>query len=93
MATTDYPRLWIIVFGFAFALGAPAVAALPGEVLTPESRGQGFGVWNTVYYIGMALVPAAAGYIVDASGGATGALWFSAALWLAVIPALRYFGG
>ena len=62
------------------------MVALPGEVLSPQSRGTGFGL----FYAGMGVVPVAAGYLVD-RGGEAAVLWLAATLWLAALPALAAF--
>jgi MFS family permease len=81
--------LWSALVGLLVAPAA-GVVALPGEALGVRSRSTGFGLFYTVYYIGMGLAPAAAGYLVDRSGGAA-ALWLAGALWLLALPALGVF--
>jgi hypothetical protein len=49
---------------------AAGVVALPGEALSPQSRNTGFGLFYTLFYAGMGVVPVAAGYLVDRGGGA-----------------------
>lgn len=58
----------IIAFGvLAAAVGAPAglVMALPAQVLRPENRAGGMGVYFTWYYAGMAALPGLAGMARD----------------------------
>ena len=81
--------LWSALLGLLIAPVA-GVVALPGEVLSPESRSTGFGLFYTLFYGGMALMPVAAGYLVDRGGGAA-ALWLAAILWLVTLPALGLF--
>jgi MFS family permease len=81
--------LWSVLVGLLVAPAA-GVVALPGEVLPPRSRSTGFGLFYALYYACMGLVPVAAGYLVDRSGGAA-ALWLAAVLWLSALPALGIF--
>jgi predicted MFS family arabinose efflux permease len=81
--------LWSVLLGLLIAPVA-GVVALAGEALSPPSRSTGFGLFYTVFYAGMALTPAVAGYLVDARGGPA-ALWLAAGLWLAALPALGIF--
>ena len=81
--------LWSALVGLLVAPAA-GVAALPGEVLPPRSRSTGFGLFYSLYYACMGIVPVVAGYLIDRSGGAA-ALWLAAILWLATLPALAIF--
>ena len=81
--------LWSVLLGLLIAPVA-GVVALPGEALSPPSRNTGFGLFYTVFYAGMALTPAVAGYLVDARGEPA-ALWLATGLWLAALPALGIF--
>lgn len=83
--------LWIILFGLAFAAPTAAIVALPGEVLRPESRSTGFGAFWALYYVGMASIPAVAGYLLDVSGRAALPVWFGGALWLMILPTIFVF--
>lgn len=81
--------LWSAIVGI-FVATAPGVVALPGEVLTAASRNTGVGPFYALFYAGMAVAPAAAGYLLDRGGGAA-ALWLGAIRWLAMLPALGLF--
>ena len=70
-------ELWIILAA-ALGLTVGPVMALPGEILTPESRGTGLGVYYTMYYLGTGCLPAIAGWLQDMTGSAVTAIWFSA---------------
>lgn len=69
--------LWVV----AFAIGVPAglIMALPAQVLRPESRAGGMGVYFTCYYVAMAMLPGAAGLARDLSGSAAAPALFAAA--------------
>jgi MFS family permease len=81
--------LWSVLLGLLIAPVA-GVVALAGEAVSPPSRSTGFGLFYTVFYAGMTLAPAVAGYLVDVGGGAA-ALWLAAGLWLSALPALWLF--
>ncbi len=77
-------ELWVVLSAFlGFTVGM--VMALPGAVLSPESRATGLGLYYTMYYIGTGVLPAIAGWIQDTTGSAASVIWFSAAC-LALAP-------
>jgi predicted MFS family arabinose efflux permease len=83
-----------IPLGLALAalFGPPpgAIMAMPGRVLRPDTRAAGLGLFLTVYYVLMALGPAAAGVLGDRFGLAAPVL-FGAALFLAILPLVAVF--
>ena len=54
--------------------------ALPAQVLRPQSRASGMGVFFTVYYAAMALLPGGAGWARDFSGSAAAPTLFAAVM-------------
>jgi predicted MFS family arabinose efflux permease len=82
------PLAALIVFN-----GAPPglIMALPAQVLRAEHRATGMGVYYTVYYIAMALLPGGAGLARDLSGSAAAPLLFSAAMVLLCALGLMLF--
>jgi MFS family permease len=58
----------IVAMGVLRGPCAGGINTLPNEVLRPESRNAGFGVYFTVYYGGIALVPLVAGSLQDLAG-------------------------
>ena len=84
--------LWIVLFGIASAPAVVGILTLPGEVLRPESRATGFGVFYTLMYLGFALLPPVAGYLLDVTRNPAAPLWFSGLLWLSILPPLLVFG-
>jgi len=72
-----------------FAIGV--IMALPSEVLRPESRGVGMGVFFTFMYLGQSGLPPIAGAIQDAVGGNTASLYFAALLVLSILPLFALF--
>ena len=41
------------------------IMALPSQVLSKENRAIGMGIFFTIYYSGMAILPVIAGYVQD----------------------------
>ena len=64
---------------------------LPSEVLRPQSRGPGMGAFYTWYYVGMALLTPAAGFIRDLTGEPGAPLIFAGSLEIAAIAVLVLF--
>jgi hypothetical protein len=75
------------------AIGVPAglIMALPAQVLRPDSRSGGMGVFFTCYYVAMAFMPGAAGLARDLSGSAAAPALFAAAMLLLCVLALMLF--
>ena len=63
------PLLWVVLAGVLGGLPAAALVSLPAEVLRPESRSAGMGIFFTVYYLGCAILPTGAGVLYDRAGG------------------------
>ena len=76
--------LWVILSAI-LGLTVGMIMALPGEVLSPESRATGLGLYYTIYYTGTGILPVIAGWIQDIMGSASFVIWFSAAC-LALAP-------
>jgi len=85
------PLVWIVFGGLVAGLPAGAFVNLPTEFLRPASRAAGMGVFYSIYYLGCAILPAAAGALYDLTGSARSTLWMSAALAFACIPSLQLF--
>ena len=83
--------LWIVLFGIVSAPVTVGSMALPGQVLRAESRATGFGLFFTMNYLGFALLPPVAGYLLDLTGDPATPIWFSAALYLTIVPCLLLF--
>jgi len=86
-----WPLAPFILFGiFAWAPAGP-IMALPGEVLHPDNRGPGMGLFFSWYYLGMGLLPTLAGLTYDLSGKPAAPLYFAAAAMILCIPVLGAF--
>ena len=90
LSTGTAPLPWVLLGGVLGGLPAAALVSLPAEVLRPESRSAGMGIFFTVYYFGCAILPTVAGALYDRAGGGS-ALLMAAGLALACIPLLGGF--
>jgi predicted MFS family arabinose efflux permease len=79
------------LIGAVAGLPCGAMMVLPGEVLRPQNRAAGMGIFYTWYYVGMALLVPIAGVLRDASGSAGAPLRFAGALVFAAMGALVLF--
>jgi MFS family permease len=85
---------WIIIIMGIFG-GAPAgaIVSLPSEILKPENRGPGLGLFITWYYGAMAVLPPIAGWLQDISGNAGAPLYFGSLIMMASLPFLGLLRG
>jgi cyanate permease len=88
---TSVPTIALAVVAVAIGVPAGLIMALPAQVLRPESRAGGMGVYFTCYYVAMALLPGAAGLARDLSGSAAAPALFAAATMLLCIVGLLLF--
>ena len=84
-------KVWLMLLAFGLLAGpcAGPIMALPAKVLRPDSRALGMGVYYTWYYVGMAVLPPAAGYVRDATGLFAAPLLFGCAL--LVLGAIAFY--
>jgi predicted MFS family arabinose efflux permease len=85
------PLLLLVVLGLFFGPPPGIIAALPVEVLRPENRAPGMGLFHTCYYIGMPLLTAVAGLSRDLTGNPAAPLLFGGVMILLVLPVLALF--
>lgn len=84
-------------FALCLAVGligmAPAgvIMILPGEVLRPENRAFGIGIFFSWYFVITAPAPMIAGWLYDMSGKASWPLYFAAVLFVATATANLIF--
>ncbi len=81
----------ILLLGLTIGTWPGAIMALPSQVLSPQGRSTGFGVFYMVYYGIMAVLPPVAGWLRDSTGGATASVLFGAALLALTSAALAVF--
>jgi MFS family permease len=87
------PLLIILVMGIFGGAPAGSIYALPAEILKPENRGPGLGLFITWYYCAMAVLPPIAGWSRDISGDAGAPLYFGGFVILASLPFLGLLRG
>jgi MFS family permease len=83
--------LWILLFGLLRGACTGGIMALPSEVLRPGSRNAGFGLSSTVYFLGLAMIPPLAGWMLDLTHEPRAPLWFAGGLWLMIPLSLLLF--
>jgi hypothetical protein len=64
---------------------------LPSQVLAPEARAFGMGVFFTIYYVVFMMSPMIAGGLADLSGSTGAPLLYGSALLLSCLAALWNF--
>jgi cyanate permease len=70
---------WIIVSGLIAGVPVGVFISRPGEVLRAKTRSTGMGVFYTIFYVGMAIVPPLAGAMSDRTASSAVPIWFAAA--------------
>ncbi len=86
------PALWMVLGGLVMGLPIGVIMSLPAQVLRPESRALGMGLFYLWLYIGHGGVPPLAGTLQDFSGSPAAPFWLVAglaALMLALYLAFR----
>lgn len=83
--------LIFIMLGFVFAPAGGLIMALPAQVLRPENRALGMGIFFTIYYVGMGIFPVIAGYALDLSGNPVAPLILAGVVILLAVVALVGF--
>jgi MFS family permease len=82
----------LVAAGLVSSIAATVVMTLPARALAAESRSFGMGVYWTIFYVGMAGLPPAAGWVADTAGGAAAALGLAAAFFGTAILAVANYG-
>jgi len=81
-----HPTLACLVFGAAVGPLSGAILSLPAQILPPQQRSLGFGVFYTWFYVLMAAGPGLAGQMQDAFATSSAALVAAALLLAAAVP-------
>jgi predicted MFS family arabinose efflux permease len=87
----DAPFVTFTLFGILYAASAPVVASLPAEILRPETRGPGFGIYYVWYFAGSAFLPMVGGYLKDLTGTAASSVLFAVAMMIATLILVGLF--
>ena len=89
-----YTQAYVLCFsviGLILFLPAGIMAALPIEVLRPESRAMGLGLFYTWWYAGVAALPPLGGWTYDVTGNPASPLLVAAALIFLTLASLLLF--
>jgi predicted MFS family arabinose efflux permease len=86
-----HPLPLLVALGLLYGPPPGIVAALPVEVLRPENRAPGMGLFHTCYYIGMPALTAVAGLSRDLTGNPAAPLLFGGVMILLALPVLGLF--
>jgi hypothetical protein len=81
-----------VATGLALGATADPIVALPAAVLAPEHRAVGMGLFWSVFFAPMTLLPPLAGLARDLTGDAAAPLWAAAFTASALLPLLGYAG-
>lgn len=85
------PILLFVIMGVVNGVPAGIIMALPARAVRAEVLAPSMGLYFTCYYVGMAVLPAAAGWTRDAVGYAGAPLLFGAAVVIAALFAFAAF--
>jgi MFS family permease len=89
----DTPQLLFVLFGIAFSLALPVISTLPAQLIAPENRAMGFGIYFVWFYAGTSLLTAVGGWMKDRFKTAEFSIFFAAgmiALAVGLLFLLRY---
>jgi MFS family permease len=62
------PAIWLLLGGLLWGAPAGPLSAAPAQFLSPGARAIGLGLFYTMFYVGMAVLPRATGALADATG-------------------------
>ena len=90
MPLTPAPLVILVLVGVVWAAPAGPIMALP-QILPVDERAAGFGVFFTVFYLGMTTLPPAAGWLLDLARDPAAPLLFAAAIMVSTTPVVWLF--
>ncbi len=70
LVDTAHPLLWLAVGGLLAGTAPGVMVATPVRFLSPAARAVGMGVFYTIFYAGMAVLPRGVGHLADVLGSA-----------------------
>ena len=79
------PLVMFALFGTLYAAAAPVLGALPAQLLSPENRAPGMGLYYVWFFLGCTALPIAGGYLNEMAGTANAPILFAAAMMLATL--------
>ena len=81
----------VAVVSFIGNLPPGPIVALAGEVLRPQARSTGMGIYYTFLYLGLAFGPVIAGVVSDTTGNPAAPVYLIAVLAVLTVLALGLF--
>jgi MFS family permease len=90
-AHTEFVISIYILMGLFAGLAAGPIMGLPSEVLTPENRGIGIGIFLSLFYVGVVLAPILAGALLETTGNPGVAFYLGSVLLMLGCLALLAF--
>lgn len=87
------PVVLLVAAGVALGTVSGPIVALPAAVLAPDHRAVGMGLFWTVFFVPMTLLPPLAGFARDLTGDAAAPLGAAACFAALGLPALAAFAG
>jgi predicted MFS family arabinose efflux permease len=81
----------VALVSFIGNLAPGPIVALAGEVLRPQVRSTGMGIFYTLLYVGLGLGPVLAGYVSDTTGNPAAPVYLIAVLAVLTVLALGLF--
>lgn len=91
LLVTPWPLAMVVLAGLIGGIPAAVLVSLPAEVLRPQARGPGNGIFYTIFYLGMAVYPPMAGRLLDLTGAAEAPILLAAITMLACLAMLGIF--
>ena len=85
------PLVWVGLFAICLGVWPSAVISLPSQILSPSGRNTGFGVFYTLYYVGMATLPPIAGWLQDSTGNPKAPVLLAALVTAFTVVTLLFF--
>jgi MFS family permease len=85
---------YVVIFaaiGIVFGPAGGLIMTLPAQVLQKQNRAIGMGIFFTIYYVGMGIFPAIAGYAREVTGNPAAPLVLAAVALIIAILALTGF--
>jgi len=91
IACAPMPGLWMVVTGILLGLPPSIMMALLPRAVPAEHLATAFGVFYSLFYLGMAVSQTLAGLVRDLTGSPAMPLLFAAALMVLTVPAVGLF--
>ena len=91
IAYAPVPALWMVVTGILLGLPPSIMMALLPRAVPAEHLATAFGVFYSLFYLGMAVSQTVAGLLRDLTGDPAVPLLFAAALMVLTVPAVGLF--